>query len=61
VVDGVASSIIRAAAADAGPDYKWVVFDGPVDSTWVESLNTGGLELWRRQRRQRAAMSQAAD
>ena len=38
---GLASSLIRAAAADASGEQHWVVFDGPVDALWVENLNTG--------------------
>lgn len=40
-VDGLAARIIRAAVADGQPTMHWVVFDGPVDAGWVESLNTG--------------------
>lgn len=39
--DGLASRMIRAAVADACPNMHWVVFDGPVDAGWVESMNTG--------------------
>jgi dynein heavy chain len=47
--DGLASSVVRRAAAAAAEAaaagdegcQEWVVFDGPVDTLWVESLNTG--------------------
>jgi hypothetical protein len=39
--DGLGSRMIRAAVADDTPNMHWVVFDGPVDSGWVESMNTG--------------------
>jgi hypothetical protein len=39
--DGLASAIIRNAAANASDDCSWVVFDGPVDAIWIESMNTG--------------------
>jgi len=38
--DGLASSLIRTAAADPSGRAHWVVFDGPVDAGWVESMNT---------------------
>ncbi|GIL77737.1 hypothetical protein Vretifemale_7225, partial [Volvox reticuliferus] len=40
--DGLASSIIRT-AVEAGQhcsDLQWVIFDGPVDTVWVENMNT---------------------
>jgi dynein heavy chain len=41
--DGLASRMIRAAVADGKDNVHWVVFDGPVDAGWVESMNTGEL------------------
>jgi len=38
--DGLASMIMREYANDENDYYKWVVFDGPVDSKWIESMNT---------------------
>ncbi|KAI9188053.1 hypothetical protein H9P43_002444 [Blastocladiella emersonii ATCC 22665] len=39
--DGVLSSIVRTVcAADDSGDLKWVVFDGPVDTIWIENMNS---------------------
>merc|ERR1719453_1378911 len=41
--DGIASEQVRRAAADnkaGSPDNHWIVFDGPVDALWIESMNT---------------------
>jgi len=39
--DGVAAELIRNAARDGvNPDHHWVMFDGPVDALWIESMNT---------------------
>ncbi|VDM31109.1 unnamed protein product [Hydatigera taeniaeformis] len=38
--DGILSSLMRQACADEKPDYKWILFDGPVDALWIESMNS---------------------
>jgi dynein heavy chain len=38
--DGIVPILVRAAKADDTPAKKWIVFDGPVDAKWIESMNT---------------------
>ncbi|XP_052234681.1 dynein axonemal heavy chain 2-like isoform X14 [Dreissena polymorpha] len=38
--DGILSSVMRQTCADEKPDEKWLVFDGPVDTLWIESMNS---------------------
>lgn len=39
--DGVLAYIIRQTIEDEpSHDRHWIVFDGPVDSLWIESMNT---------------------
>ena len=38
--DGLASTLIREAVADESNEYKWTIFDGPVDALWIENMNT---------------------
>jgi len=41
--DGIASECVRTAVASGKsgvPDNHWVIFDGPVDALWIESMNT---------------------
>eukprot|EP01012_Entosiphon_sulcatum_P030911 TRINITY_DN3847_c0_g1_i1.p1 TRINITY_DN3847_c0_g1~~TRINITY_DN3847_c0_g1_i1.p1 ORF type:complete len:4187 (-),score=787.17 TRINITY_DN3847_c0_g1_i1:47-10915(-) len=38
--DGILSVLFRKAAQDASGTKNWVMFDGPVDALWIESMNT---------------------
>jgi dynein heavy chain len=38
--DGIVPIIVRAAKDDTTLSKKWIVFDGPVDAVWIESMNT---------------------
>ncbi|TGZ66460.1 hypothetical protein CRM22_005313 [Opisthorchis felineus] len=38
--DGVLSSVMRQTCADDTTMLKWIIFDGPVDTLWIESMNS---------------------
>ena len=38
--DGVLSVLLRKIAENDSPTWKWLVLDGPVDTLWIESMNT---------------------
>jgi dynein heavy chain len=38
--DGILCELYRAAVQDTKERQKWVIFDGPVDALWIESMNT---------------------
>jgi len=39
-VDGILGLTVREAASDKSGDTHWVMLDGPVDTLWIENLNT---------------------
>jgi dynein heavy chain len=39
-MDGVFASLLRSISAEENSALKWVVFDGPIDVMWIESMNT---------------------
>ena len=38
--DGLVALLVREACADTSDNRKWVLFDGPVDTLWIENMNT---------------------
>ena len=36
---------MREICVDEKPDEKWILLDGPVDTLWIESMNTVRLAL----------------
>ncbi|CAD8156782.1 unnamed protein product [Paramecium pentaurelia] len=38
--DGVLAYIVRETVKDESGEKHWVIFDGPVDALWIESMNT---------------------
>ncbi|KAG2381746.1 hypothetical protein C9374_006130 [Naegleria lovaniensis] len=38
--DGLIPHFARKATKDTSDDKKWIIFDGPVDTLWIESMNS---------------------
>ncbi|GIQ86459.1 dynein heavy chain 6, axonemal, partial [Kipferlia bialata] len=38
--DGLIAIIVRQMMQDESQDEKWIIFDGPVDTLWIENMNT---------------------
>lgn len=38
--DGVLSSMMARLCRDESMDLRWMILDGPVDTLWIESMNT---------------------
>jgi len=38
--DGILSTVLKRQCQDPGNYWKWMIFDGPVDTLWIESMNS---------------------
>ena len=38
--DGILSSVLKGACEDTKDELNWIIMDGPVDTTWIESMNS---------------------
>ena len=38
--DGVLAYMVRETVKDTSIEKHWIIFDGPVDAIWIESMNT---------------------
>lgn len=38
--DGILSSIMKQICEEEGSEHKWFILDGPVDTKWIESMNS---------------------
>jgi dynein heavy chain, axonemal len=38
--DGILANLVRESVKDLSGEKHWIMFDGPVDAVWIESMNT---------------------
>ena len=38
--DGILSSIMKQICEDSSTEHKWFILDGPIDTKWIESMNS---------------------
>ena len=38
--DGVLSAMMARLCRDESTDLRWMILDGPIDTLWIESMNT---------------------
>jgi dynein heavy chain, axonemal len=38
--DGILAYMVRESVRDLSGEKHWIMFDGPVDAVWIESMNT---------------------
>ena len=45
-MDGILSTYFKRLAESTRAEEKWIMFDGPVDTTWIESFVIGSCIAW---------------
>ena len=38
--DGIVANFARICIKDTSEDHKWIIYDGPIDTLWIESMNS---------------------